>query len=428
MSDQEKATQPATGPVGDRPYEETVVEYVDNSRRRRILALILVLLALLLVGVVYVFVRFSQPAGAPTSGDLPAGVTWIRSLYSFGPSPDQLVLAPTATAIGPDGTVWTLASKRYIVGFSPSGTVRKVITPKFGTGTGEVTSLEGIAIGDDGSIYVADFGNNAVDVFSPAGNFVRAWGVQLPQVLDVKGNRVAVAAANGVGVFDTQGNLIAKWGSKGSGPDQVNLPHGILIGADNNVYVSDTQNRRVEAYDQSGRLLWVKADPNRTAGNLMSTQTTVAAVNGVKQGLLLPTGITQDAAGRLLLVDAFGFQVVVMDPAQKGLIVGRYGEEGNTDGTFAYPTGISYDVNRDEIAIADTSNNRVQIIRIPGTGRFATGATRAFTSLTDTPIWLCGIPLLLLLIALILWIRRARSRSEDDGVNDGENDGLPLTE
>src|SRR5580698_9716947 len=33
-----------------------------------------------------------------------------------------------------------------------------------------------------------------------------------------------------------------------------------------------------------------------------------------------------------------------------------------------YPTGIAYDKTRDWFAVADTSNNRVQIIRLPGTG------------------------------------------------------------
>lgn len=415
MLDEENITQ-NVAPGGDEYYEETVVEYVDNRRRRTILVVALVLLVLLLSSVGYFAVRSMQPAGAPTASELPTGISWIRSLYSFGPSTDQALVSPTATAIGSDGTIWTLASKHYIVGFSPRGTVSRIIAPAIGRQMGQVTSLEGIAVGDDGSIYVSDFGNNAVDVFSPQGQFLRSWGVQLPVVLSVKGGRVAVAAANGIGVFDTQGKLINKWASRGSKKDQVNLPHGILIGADNNIYVSDTQNRRVKAYKPNGELMWMIGDLNRTGANLASTQTSVPVVNGIPQNFLLPSGMTQDGAGRLLIVDAFTFEVVVLDPTHQGRVVARYGTEGQQDGQFAYPTGISYDKDRDWIAVADTTNNRVQIMRIPGTGGSA--VRRGLKSLTDTPIWLCSIPLLLLLLAVFLMRNNRRTEREDASSDD----------
>ncbi|MCE5191293.1 MAG: NHL repeat-containing protein [Actinomycetia bacterium] len=400
-----------TAPESDGYYEETVVEYVDTRRTRTVLALLLVILILLLVGVGYFLVRSARPAGAPTADTLPAGITWVRSLYAWGPSPEQMLNTPTAVDIGPDGTIWTLASKRYIVGYSPSGQVRKVISPAVGQQPGQVTSLEGIAVGDDGAIYVTDFGNNAVDVFSPAGAFLRSWGVQLPQVVDVKGNTVAIAATNGIGLFDTQGVLVAKWGSRGSKQDQVDVPHGIVIGDDGNIYVADTQNRRVKAYDQGGRLLWTNADPSTVGKNLMSTEGTAPVINGVSQAMQLPCGLTQDGAGRLLMVDAFTFDVIVLDPAKKGLITARFGEQGVQDGQFTYPTGVAYDKDRDTVIVADTSNNRLQVIRIPGTGGSA--VRRTLKSLTDTPIWLCAVPLMLLLVALMLGLRgRNREHTE----------------
>jgi sugar lactone lactonase YvrE len=387
VTDEESTTNRSVTPTGDGYYEETVVEYVDNSRSRKILALILVLLFLLLVGAGYYVVRIAQPAGAPTSSTLPAGISWIRSFYSFGPAPSQMLEVPTATDFGPDGTVWTLAGKRYIVGFSPAGQVRHVI--------------------------------------APTGTFLRSWGVQLPQVIDVKGNRVAVAASNGIGLFDTQGKLVAKWGSRGAKADQVDLPHGIVIGADGTIYVSDTHNGRVKAYTQGGRLLWMIADPSHTGSNLVSTQTSVSVVNGVSQNMQLPAGLTQDASGRLLMVDPFTFQILVLDPAHKGRIVARYGAEGQQDGQFTYPTGISYDAARDLIAVADTTNNRMQLIRIPGTG--GNVVARTLTSLTDTPVWLCGLPLLLLVIALVLWLR-GRRRDRDEEAAESVADDAPAGE
>ncbi len=387
-------------PIGEGYYEETIVEYVDNGRRRKALALVLVLLLMLFAAGVYVVTRMAQPAGAP-SGSTSNGMSWIRSLYAWGNSPRQMLQSPASTDIGPDGTVWTVSGKQYIVGFAPNGQVRRVIAPPIGMAPGQVTSLEGIAIGDDGSIYVSDFGSNRIDVFSASGRFLRSWEVQLPVVLDVKGNTVAVAAANGIGVFDTQGRLISKWGSRGSGEDQVDLPHGIAIGSDGSIYIADTQNSRVKAYDQRGRLLWVQGHKAKVGSNLMSTEGTSPTTGGVDQGMDLPTGLAQDSKGRLILTDAFEFQVLVLDPARKGQIVARYGDAGQKDGQFGYPTGVAYDRNRDTLSVADTANNRIQLIRIPGTG--GSVVARAWTSLTDTPVWLCVFPLLLLVAAALLF-------------------------
>ena len=224
MTGEDNPTHHTVVPLGDGYYEETVVEYVDSGRSRKVYALILVLLFLLLLGAGYAVTRLARPAGAPTASTLPPGISWIRSFYSFGPTPKEILQTPTATAIGPDGTVWTLANKQYIVGFSPGGDVRHVIAPKAGMGAGEVISLEGIAIDSDGSVYVTDFGKNMVDVFSPSGTFLRSWGVELPQVIDVRRGIVAVAASNGVGLFDTGGKLIAKWGVNPASPGAAGSP------------------------------------------------------------------------------------------------------------------------------------------------------------------------------------------------------------
>jgi len=402
------------GPADETPryYEETIVEYVDNRRQRTILAAILVLI-ILLIAVVGAFVlRMSQPAGAPKKSVLPKGVTWIRSLYAWGKSPSQMMVGPTNTAIGPDGTIWVVTNKRDIIGFQPTGQVRRVILLPLGVAPGQAISLEGIGVGGDGSIYVADYGKNAIMVFSPSGRFLREWSVQLPNEVAVRGDRVAVAAAYGIGIFDTQGNLVSKWGGRGTAIDQVDLPQGIVIGRDGNIYVADTQNKRITAFAPNGRILWQVQSKN-TPGMMSVTET--LTIGGVPQEMQLPAGMTQDAAGRLLLVDPFDFQVLVVDPSKKGLIVARYGHYGTDDGEFGYPTGISYDPRRDQMAIADTANNRVQIIRLPDTGGNA--ISRGLAWLSDRPVWLCFIPLLLLLLAIVLWVRDRAARREAESAS-----------
>jgi hypothetical protein len=55
--------------------------------------------------------------------------------------------------------------------------------------------------------------------------------------------------------FDKQGKFLASWGTKGSGPGQFNLPHGIDIDGDRRVYVADAHNGRIQVFDENGTFL-----------------------------------------------------------------------------------------------------------------------------------------------------------------------------
>lgn len=394
-------------PSAEEVYTETVVEYVDNRRRRLVLSAILVLLFLLLVGIGWFVLRISQPIGAPSKESLPAGVTWIRSIYAFGNTAEQMLVGPVDTATAPDGTVWTTTNKRVVVGFGPNGDVRRVIDRPLSGKPGDFIAIEGISVADDGTLYVADYGKNAIMRFSPDGTFLDEWRVQLPIEIDVRGEVVAVAGANGVALFDLDGDLINQWGSRGDDEEEFDLPHGVAIGPDGNVYVSDTQNHRVKAYSKEGRLLWIKQAKVKDS---LRSKAESETIDGVRQNMQIPGGMVFDGADRLLLVDPFEFQILVLDTTKKGQIVARYGEVGAEDGRFAYPTGLSYDDARDQFAVADTANNRVQLIRLPNTGGNA--LRRGLAGFTDRPLWLCAIPLLLLLAAIIAAVRKRRAERE----------------
>ena len=65
-----------------------------------------------------------------------------------------------------------------------------------------------------------------------------------------------------VAKFDKHGNWLMTWGSRGSGgahadenPGQFNTPHNIGIDRQNNVYVADRGNRRIQVFDVNGRFL-----------------------------------------------------------------------------------------------------------------------------------------------------------------------------
>jgi hypothetical protein len=58
-----------------------------------------------------------------------------------------------------------------------------------------------------------------------------------------------------VAKVDKDGNWIKSWGDRGTGPGQFNTPHSIATDAQNNIYVADRANRRIQVFDTDGKFL-----------------------------------------------------------------------------------------------------------------------------------------------------------------------------
>jgi sugar lactone lactonase YvrE len=54
---------------------------------------------------------------------------------------------------------------------------------------------------------------------------------------------------------DKDGNWIKSWGEPGDKPGQLNTPHSIAIDAQNNIYVADRGNGRIQVFDTEGKFL-----------------------------------------------------------------------------------------------------------------------------------------------------------------------------
>jgi sugar lactone lactonase YvrE len=58
-----------------------------------------------------------------------------------------------------------------------------------------------------------------------------------------------------VAKVDKDGNWLKSWGEPGKGPGQLNTPHSIATDANDNVYVADRGNRRIQVFDKDGKFL-----------------------------------------------------------------------------------------------------------------------------------------------------------------------------
>jgi DNA-binding beta-propeller fold protein YncE len=62
------------------------------------------------------------------------------------------------------------------------------------------------------------------------------------------GNIYVTDSNNRVVVFSAQGEFLTQWGSLGSGPGQFNNPAGIAVTPSGDIYVLDSQNARIQKF------------------------------------------------------------------------------------------------------------------------------------------------------------------------------------
>ncbi len=129
-----------------------------------------------------------------------------------------------------------------------------------GSAAGSFNRPEGVAVGPDGSVYVADTGNDRVVRLSPSGAVLGQWGqtgggnggFRGPTGIgiDAAGNvYVADTNNNRVQVFDANGRWLNGWGNRGAAAGQFSQPTALAVGCEGDVYVADTNNNRVQRFE-----------------------------------------------------------------------------------------------------------------------------------------------------------------------------------
>ena len=112
-------------------------------------------------------------------------------------------------------------------------------------------------ISDDvhGNIYITDFGNSCVHVFSADGNFQYSFGhdkneMKRPSSVCVCGQYVYVTDFDShcMLVFTTGGLYVTSFGQRGSKEGEFNTPSYLCIDKDGFIYVCDSLNNRIQCF------------------------------------------------------------------------------------------------------------------------------------------------------------------------------------
>lgn len=164
---------------------------------------------------------------------------------------------PRGVDVAADGTLFAANTRDNVIQVYSAASALSTAFGSIGSGNGQLNALTDIAVSGD-NIVVSDTGNQRLQVFTKAGAFVRTIGSGAgsgngqfsgPQRLAVDGSgRIYVADTGNhrVQVFESDGTFVRNIGASGTGLGQFNQPSSVAIASDGTLYIADTGNRRVQ--------------------------------------------------------------------------------------------------------------------------------------------------------------------------------------
>jgi YD repeat-containing protein len=308
-----------------------------------------------------------------------------RTSYSGQKGLGWKLRKPTSVTTDPAGldltktTVYEESNGNVVETKAPGGDSVQVSPPSYGkafgssgSGNGQFSHPQAVAIDASGNVWVADTSNNRIEKFSSAGAFIAAygskgsgevqfsspWGIAVNQttgnvyVGDTGNNRIeelsssgAFVEAIGWGVSDGKAELeVCKTGCKagisGSGNGQFHEPSGLTIDSQGNVWVADEDNSRIEEFSSTGTYL-------SQFGSL-----------GSGNGQLKEPSDVAISEGDLYVVDKLNNRVEEFSPT--GVYLAQFGSFGAGHGQFSEPIAIVTNGTSGDLYVTDGNNSRVQ--------------------------------------------------------------------
>jgi streptogramin lyase len=135
------------------------------------------------------------------------------------------------------------------------------------------------------------------------------------------------------------GTYLLQWGSFGTGNGQFDSPSFVAVDGVGDVYVTDSNNNRVQKFNSNGTYL-------------------------LQWGCYGPAGIAADSNGDVYVADSSYSRVEKYSP--NGTFLSQWGSPGTGKGQFSYPAGLAIDAGGN-VYVADANNGRIQKFNAAGT-------------------------------------------------------------
>lgn len=155
--------------------------------------------------------------------------------------------------------------------------------------------LHGLNIDSSDNIWITDLGRHLVMKFDDHGHLLMTLGTDGKPGNDtthfnqptsvVVGPSGSIYVADGYGnsrivKFSADGEFMMEWGRRGTAPGELNTPHCLALDVDENVYVAERLNHRVQVFDSAGRQLALWPNLTRADSVLVDRHGTVFVGTG----------------------------------------------------------------------------------------------------------------------------------------------------
>ena len=241
-------------------------------------------------------------------------------------------------AVDCDGSIFvTDQNNQRIRKISPFGNVSTFAgsgVAAFADGLGSAASFHiptGVAIDSNGSIYVTDYFNHRIRKISPLGN-------------------VSTLAGSGVAAFaDGMGSAAS-----------FNLPSGVAVDSNGNIFVADFLNHRIRKISPSGNVTTFAGNGSAAFSDGVGLE---ASFNG-------PYGLAVDSFGAVFVGEYYNSRIRKISPSGNVSTFAGSGSFAFADGmglaaSFNHPIGVAVD-SLGTVYVADSWNNRIRKISLSG--------------------------------------------------------------
>jgi len=278
------------------------------------------------------------------------------------------------------------AAAAQLLEFGPKGD----FLGEIGKGLYAWSEAHSVRIDKDDNIWAIDKGSDMIIKFNPAGRVVwvfgrrkegadegaKPWGHPNPPLPAVDGlfrQPTDVTWDSGgniyftdgyvnsrVAKYDKNGDWVKSWGDKGTAPGQFRLPHAIVADRNNNLYVGDRTNRRIQVFDTDGkflRMFQIDVPPvpgTHSVNGNTPTGERLAEVSGAPNSICITPGPNQ-----VLFVGETTFPGRIFKVSLDGKVLGVMGRSGRLLGRLSGAHQLACP-SEHEVYAAETSNWRVQ--------------------------------------------------------------------
>ncbi|GMW02883.1 MAG: hypothetical protein AMXMBFR84_40190 [Candidatus Hydrogenedentota bacterium] len=251
---------------------------------------------------------------------------------------------PGALTLDPEGMVYVThfaasirekdkaGSGDFVSVYSPGGDLKFQFGSR-GKGDGEFDCPGGIAIGNDGRIYIADQTNHRIQVFDKTGAFLFKWG--------------------------RHGSAPGEFGGAGAANSRTSGPQFVAVDNTGNVWTTEGSNGRIQKFSCNGQFLAAWGDNEDTPGHFGGVFTGFG--DDVKTTLQGPVALAFDNQQRLWVTAVSGrIQCFSQEGDYLGGIIEK---QGTGPSQFIAPHMLAFDPSG-RLYVVDAFNHRIQSFQI----------------------------------------------------------------